>query len=89
MLVMPIIGADSTMRSGLASCASSSTSSAYFMASAPPLEKPTMCSGAGAGARRRASRTARCVAAIHCSHSTLLRPAGTVPWPGSRMASAT
>ncbi len=89
VLVMPIIGANSTMWSGRASALSSSASSAYFMASAPPLEKPMTCSGVGAGDNLRASRTARCVAAIHCSHSTLARPAGTVPWPGRRMATAT
>ena len=56
MLVMPIIGANSTMWSGRASDLSSSASSAYFMASAPPLEKPMTCSGVGR--RRQAPRLA-------------------------------
>ena len=44
-LVTPIIGERSTMRSGRASSLSASASSAYFIASAPPFENPTMCSG--------------------------------------------
>ena len=36
--VTPIIGESSTMRSGMASAGSSSASSAYFTASAPPFE---------------------------------------------------
>ena len=45
-LVMPIIGEISTMRSGRGSDLSSSASSAYFIASAPPFENPITCSGA-------------------------------------------
>ena len=67
-------------RSGRASCSSSSASRAYFIASAPPLEKPTMCSGFAGPTRRRASRTASRVAASQSSHSTSVRAAGTVPW---------
>ena len=88
-LVIPIIGEISTMRSGRARVLSSSASSAYFIASAPPLENPITCSGVPGPARRRASLTASRVAAVHCSHSTLARPLGTVPWPGSRTAIAT
>ena len=51
-LVMPIIGEIRMRRSGRASCLSSSASRAYFIASAPPLEKPTMCSGFDGPARR-------------------------------------
>ena len=87
--VMPIIGEIRTSRSGRASRASSSASSAYFMASAPPLEKPTMCSGLRGPARRRASRTASRVAPSQSSHSTSVRAAGTVPWAGIRIATAT
>ena len=88
-LVMPIIGDSRMIRSGRARVGSASASSAYFIASAPPLEKPTMCSGPWLFASRRASRTARRVAAVHCSHSTSERPLGTVPWPGRRIATAT
>ena len=54
-LVMPIIGEISTSRSarGLRVL---KASSADFIASAPPLEKPTMCSGAEGPTRLRASR---------------------------------
>ena len=87
--VMPIIGEISTMRSGGVSCGSSSASSAYFIASAPPLENPTRCSGSDGPMRRRASRTASRVAAIQSSHSTSVRAAGTVPCAGSLIATAT
>ena len=88
-LVMPIIGEIRMRRSGRASCLSSSASRAYFIASAPPLEKPTMWSGFEGPARRRASRTASRVAASQSSHSTSVRAAGTVPWAGIRIATAT
>ena len=88
-LVMPIIGAINTILSGRASVLSEAASSAYFIASAPPLENPIRCKGAEGPARRRASLTASRVAAVHCSHSTAARPPGTVPWPGIRIATAT
>ena len=59
------------------------------MASAPPLENPTRCSGSDGPIRRRASRTASRVAASQSSHSTSARAPGTVPWPGSLIAIAT
>ncbi len=64
-------------------------SSAYFIARAPPFEKPTICSGCDGPIRRRASRTASRVAADQSSHSTSVSPDGTVPWPGILMAIAT
>ncbi|MNT31946.1 hypothetical protein D3C72_1678050 [compost metagenome] len=88
-VVMPTIGEIRTSRSGLASLASSRASSVCIRASAPPLENPTRCNGRGAGTRRRASRTARRVAAAQSSQCASVRPPGTVPWPGIRMAMAT
>jgi hypothetical protein len=64
-------------------------SRAYFTASAPPLEKPTMWSGRAGPTRRRASRTASRVAASQSSHSMSVNAAGTVPWPGILIATAT
>ena len=58
-------------------------------AKAPPLENPTSSTGADEPTRRIASRTASRVAADQSSHSTLVRPPGTVPWPGRRMPSTT
>ena len=71
--VMPIIGEIRIRRSGRARRWSSMASSAYFTASAPPLEKPTRCSGRDGPARRRASRTASRVAASQSSHSTSVK----------------
>ena len=95
-LVMPIIGEIRMSRSGRASCGSSSASSAYFIASAPPLEKPTMCSGIDGPARRRASRTARRVAAVpvlpfdvgQARPARCRGPASGSPPPRSRVAIA-
>ena len=87
--VMPIIGEIRIRRSGRARRWSSTASSAYFTASAPPLEKPTICSGRDGPARRRASRTASRVAASQSSHSTSVKAAGTVPCPGILIATAT
>ena len=87
--VMPIIGEISTRRSGGESAGSSIASSAYFMASAPPFENPTRCSGRSGPTRARASRTASRVAAIQSSHSTSVSAAGTVPCAGSRGTIAT
>ena len=87
--VIPIIGVISTTRSARGSFGSSIASSEYFMASAPPFENPTRCTGPGAGTRRRASRTASRVAAIQSSQRTSVRPAGTVPCPGRRTPIAT
>ncbi|MNT68077.1 hypothetical protein D3C72_2062740 [compost metagenome] len=87
--VMPTIGEISTSRSGAPSLGSSSASSACISASAPPFENPTRCNGRGAGTRRRASRTASRVAAAQSSQWASVRPPGTVPWPGIRMAMAT
>ncbi len=87
--VMPIMGEIRMTRSACLMEGSSMASSAYFMASAPPLEKPTMCSGAAGPTRRTASRTARRVAADQSSQCTVVRPAGTVPWPGRRIAITT
>ena len=77
--VMPIIGEISTRRSGRDSAGFSIASSAYCIARAPPFENPTICSGSDGPIRRRASRTASRVAADQSSHSTSVRPAGTVP----------
>ena len=87
--VMPIIGEIRTRRSGRVSLASPRASSAYCIASAPPLENPITCSGRDGPMRRRASLTARRVAADQSSHSTSVRAAGTVPWAGSLIATAT
>ncbi len=88
-LVTPIMGEIRTMRSGRANWSFSRASRAYFIASAPPLEKPTTCSGTEAPARRQASRTASRVAASQSSHSTSVKAAGTVPWAGILIATAT
>jgi hypothetical protein len=80
---MPTIGEINTRRSGRDNLSSPMLSSAYIKANAPPLEKPTRCSGADGSVRLRASRTASRVAAIQSSHSTSVRAAGTVPCAGS------
>ncbi len=85
-LVTPIMGEMRTRRSGRGRALSPSASSAYIIASAPPFENPTMCSGVEGPARLRASRTASRVAACHSSHSTVDSAAGTVPWAGRRGA---
>ena len=61
----------------------------YFIASAPPFEKPTRCSGRDGPMRRRASLTARRVASDQSSQSTVVSAPGTVPWAGSLIAIAT
>ena len=78
-LVMPIMGEISTMRSGRVSVGSPRASSACFMASAPPVEYPTRWMGDPGPTRRRASRTARRVAADQSSQSTAVNAPGTVP----------
>ncbi|MCY1311141.1 hypothetical protein D9M70_614140 [compost metagenome] len=87
--VMPIIGESRIRRSVRARAGSSRLSRAYFKASAPPLEKPTRCSGMSGCRRRLASRTASRVPAIQSSQVTLVSAAGTVPWAGMRRPMAT
>ncbi len=88
-LVIPIIGEIRITRWGFASSALSSVSSEYFIASAPPLENPTICRGASLPVSRFASLTARRVAASQSCQSTSVSPAGTVPWPGNLIPMAT
>ncbi|EIR01009.1 hypothetical protein YPPY06_4595, partial [Yersinia pestis PY-06] len=49
----------------------------YFIASAPPLEKPTTCNGKSGPLSALASRTASRVAANQSCHSTSVNAAGT------------
>ena len=58
------------------------------IASAPPFEKPTTCMGAPGGRPRCASRTASRVASFQSSRATRESPLGSVPCPGSRIATA-
>ena len=85
-LETPIIGDSSTMRAACGSPDPSITSSAYFSTSAPPFEYPTSTSGLSAPIRVRRSRAAMRTAASQSSQVTSVRPAGTVPCPGTRSA---